>query len=327
MRALCSQIIGSVAPTYYSPGQQAQINPVVWLPFVDATGNPQVNPEEAKTLTAGIVWSPERFSGINLSVDYYDIKITDMISVEGALTVYEKCLSATANPTFSATTPACRAIHRNPVNGTATTTTVSYVNAAFAEVSGVDVTADWKKDLAGGQFGVNFMISSLIDLKTQDTANAAAVDWKGSLGPSATTSLNNGAYDYRTFTTLNYGRNDWNLALRWRHLPTAIDAAQAIINSNIALGRADPRTTSPTLGAESSYDVFDLSGSYTMGERTTLRYGVDNLFDELPVCTGGRSATSFPSPDPHPSPCGGETEAGFYDVLGRSVYVGVNVTF
>ena len=47
--------------------------------------------------------------------------------------------------------PACVKIHRNPVNGTATTTTVSYVNAAFAEVSGVDVTADWRASLLGGQ--------------------------------------------------------------------------------------------------------------------------------------------------------------------------------
>jgi outer membrane receptor protein involved in Fe transport len=243
--------------------------------------------------------------------------------------VYEKCLSPTSNPTFSALHPACVAIHRNPVNGTATTTTVSYVNAAFAEVSGVDFTADWRTDLAGGQFGVNFMVSTLLDLTTQDTAAAVEVDWKGSLGPTSTTSLNNGAYDYRTFTTVNYGRGDWNVALRWRHLPTAIDAAQAVINSNIDAGRAAAGTLAPTLGAESSYDVFDLSGGYDMSERTALRFGIDNLFDRLPVCTGGR-ASSLPPPnlaDPHPSPCGGETEAGFYDVLGRSVYVGVKVTF
>ena len=331
VQALCSKIIGAVAPTYYSPGQQAQINPVVWLPFVDATGNPKVNPEEAKTMTAGIVWRPntkhEKLNGLSLSVDYYNIKINDMISVEGALTVYEKCLSAASNPTFDSTNPACVKIHRNPVTGTATTTTVSYVNAAFAQVSGVDITADWRTQLAGGQFGVNFMVTSILEEKTQDTVNAPIIDWKGSLGPFATTSLNNGAYDYRTFTTINYGRGDWNLALRWRHLPPAIDAAQAVINASIKTGAADPRTTSPTLGAESSYDVFDLSGSYNVSAKTTLRYGVDNLFDKLPVCTGGRSATSFPAPDPHPSPCGGETEAGFYDILGRSFYVGVKVGF
>jgi outer membrane receptor protein involved in Fe transport len=327
VQALCSQIIGSVAGIYYSPGQQAQINPVVWLPFVDATGNPKVNPETANTDTLGFVWRPntshEKLNGLNLTVDYYDIKIDDMISVEGALTVYEKCLSAESNPSYDPTNPACVKIHRNPVNGTATTTTVSYVNAAFAEVSGVDVTADWRTPMFGGQFGVNFMVSSLLTEKTQDTVAAPVVEWKGSLGPSATTSLNNGAYDYRTFTTFSYSRNAWNLALRWRHLPSAIDASQAVINANIKTGFAAPGTLSTSLGAESSYDIFDLSGGFNVGKRTQLRYGIDNLFDAPPVCTGGRTAL-----DPTgAAPCGGETEAGFYDILGRSVYVGVKVGF
>ena len=326
VQQLCSQIMGPVSAQYYSAQQQAQINPVVWLPFVDATGNPAVNPEEARTLTAGIVWSPstshEKLNGLNLTVDYYDIKIKDMISVEGALTVYEKCLSAASNPTYDPQNPACLKIHRNPVTGTATTTTVSYVNAAFAEVEGVDITADWRAQLAGGTFGVNFMVTNLLTETTQDTVDAIPVDWTGSLGPTATTSLNNGAFDYRTFTTVNYGRGDWNVALRWRHLPTAIDAAQASVNASIKAGVVPAGTKATTLGAQESYDVFDLSGDYDIGQRTSLRFGIDNLFDTLPVCTGGRSAQ-----DPHPSPCGGETEAGFYDILGRSAYVGVKVSF
>ena len=68
--------------------------------------------------------------------------------------------------------------------------------------------------------------------------------------------------------------------------------------------------------------MFDLSGGFNMGKRTQLRYGMDNLFDTPPVCTGGRSGVG-----PASSPCGGETEAGFYDILGRSFYVGVKVGF
>ena len=177
--------------------------------------------------------------------------------------------------------------------------------------------------MAGGTFGVNFMLSTLLDEKTQDTVNSPVIDWKGSLGPTPGTSLNNGAYKYRTFTTVNYGRGDWNLALRWRHLPTAIDAAQASINSYVKAGLQPAGTLATTLGAQSSYDVFDLSGSYALSEKTTLRYGVDNLFDAAAVCTGGRTAA-----DPGGlAPCGGETEAGFYDILGRSFYFGVKASF
>jgi len=145
------------------------------------------------------------------------------------------------------------------------------------------------------------------------------------LGPDPGTSLNNGAYDYRTFTTAHYTRNNWNLALRWRHLPTAIDASQAGINANIKAGLIQPGTpaaVSTQLGAEESYDIFDVSGGLDIGSRTQLRYGVDNLFDTMAVVTGGRTAA-----DPHPSTGAGETEAGFYDILGRSFYVGVKVGF
>src|SRR4029078_6756596 len=142
---------------------------------------------------------------------------------------------------------------------------------------GIDFTADWRTDMAKGKFGVNFMISTLIDEKTQDTARAPVVDWKGSLGPSASTSLNNGAYDYRTFTTVSYGRGEWNLSLRWRHLRSAIDATQAAINASINAGLQKPGTLSTSLGAESSYDIFDLSGGFNVGKRTELHCGIEHL--------------------------------------------------
>jgi len=233
-----------------------------------------------------------------------------MISVEQAEGVYQSCLSPSSNPTANPNHQACLRINRNPGNGFAAPTTVSYINAAFSLVSGVDLAVDWRTDLAGGNFGVNFMVSSLLELKTKASASAAVVDWKGSLGPDPGTSLNNGAYDYRTFTTVNYGRNDWNLALRWRHLPEAIDATQAVT------------PVSTQRGAEEDYNVFDLSGTFDLNGTTSLRFGMDNVFDEDPVWTGRRTAQ-----DANPSTGSGTTEAGFYDILGRTFYVGVSAAF
>jgi outer membrane receptor protein involved in Fe transport len=312
-RALCSARMGAVAAEFYGPGT-VQPNGFFATPFVNATGNPLVDPEEAATWTAGFVWRPntgrERLDGLDLSVDWYEIEITDMISVEQAEGVYQACLSPSSNPTADPNHQACQRINRNPGNGFAAPTTVSYINAAFSRVAGVDVAVNWATDLAGGTLGVNFMVSSLQELKTQASASAPVIDWKGSLGPDPGTSLNNGAYDYRTFTTVNYGRNDWNLALRWRHLPTAIDATQALT----------PLSTQR--GAEEDYNVFDLSGTFDINEMTSIRFGMDNVFDEQPVWTGRRTAL-----DNNPSTGSGTTEAGFYDILGRTFYVGVSASF
>jgi outer membrane receptor protein involved in Fe transport len=76
------------------------------------------------------------------------------------------------------------------------------------------------------------------------------------------------------------------------------------------------------LGAEEDYDVFDLSGTFDLNEGMILRFGVDNLFDEQPIWTGGRTEL-----DNNPSTGSGTTEAGFYDILGRTYYFGVSASF
>jgi outer membrane receptor protein involved in Fe transport len=159
------------------------------------------------------------------------------------------------------------------------------------------------------------MVSTLLDLTTQATRTSPIIDWKGSLGPDAGTSLNNGAYDYRTFTTLGYAFNDWSVNLRWRHLPKAKSALQAVLDSTTG-------GVSTQLGAEDSYDVFDASATWGISERTTLRMGIDNLFDTDPVITGARTAL-----DPNPTTGQGTTEAGFYSILGRQIFVGVEAQF
>ena len=311
---ICRSRMGAVAADAFYDPSNIQPNGFSWTPFVNATGNPTVDPETAKTLTAGFVWQPqsgrEKLDGLNLTIDYYSIDLRDMISVEPAEVVYEECLSAMSNPTGDPNTPSCQDIFRNPTTGGAAPTTVTYVNAAFAKVEGIDFTANWAANLAGGNFGVNFMITKLLTEETQATPDAPVVDWVGSLGPTPGTSLTNGAYDYRTFTTVNYGRSVWNLALRWRHLPSAIAASAAVT----------PATTE--LGAQDSYDVFDLTGSWDAKDNMTVRFGIQNLFDEPPVWTGGRSAA-----DAHPTNGSRVTEAGFYDILGRQFYIGASLSF
>ncbi len=149
------------------------------------------------------------------------------------------------------------------------------------------------------------------------------IDWKGSLGPSATTSLNNGAYKYRTFTTVSYGRGDWNLALRWRHLPTAIDAAQAVINSNIKAGLAPPGTKRPrgsVRRARTTCSTCPAATPWASGRRSATAWTICSTRSRYVRVVGvprmrirARAVA--------------QTEAGFYDILGRSFYVGVNVSF
>jgi len=55
-------------------------------------GNPNLQEEEGETFTVGFVWSPSFLSGLDFSIDYWDIRITDAISFTGAQTILNRCV-------------------------------------------------------------------------------------------------------------------------------------------------------------------------------------------------------------------------------------------
>ncbi len=185
--------------------------------FVNADGNPNVKPEDATTYTGGVVFQPHManplLAGFSSSIDWYLINITGLIAPESGPTVYQQCFSAASNPNFDPTNPACANIIRDPSTGGMTASNVTFVNTGGAKLSGIDYTIDWKANLSDmgilsfipGRFGINFILSELLKEETQADANTPAVNWVGSIGPPETTTLNAGAFRYRTFTTFNYG--------------------------------------------------------------------------------------------------------------------------
>ena len=74
-----------------------------------------------------------------------------------------------------------------------------------------------------------------------------------------------------------------------------------------------------TIEGPGSYDVFNLNGGWSIGDRYGLRFGVDNLFDVDPELVQA-------------NPRGGDTNSdltnpALYDLLGRRFYLGLNVSF
>ena len=80
-------------------------------------GNPNLTPEEADTVTFGVVWQPDFVPGLALTVDYYDIKVDNAISIRPNYDIVDGCYNITRNPTLSATDADCQLIARNPTSG------------------------------------------------------------------------------------------------------------------------------------------------------------------------------------------------------------------
>ena len=61
------------------------------IPLLDS-GNPNLTEEDGETFTVGFVWSPSFLSGLDFSIDYWDIRITDAISDTEAQTILNRCV-------------------------------------------------------------------------------------------------------------------------------------------------------------------------------------------------------------------------------------------
>ncbi len=92
-------------------------------------GNPDLYPEEAETVTAGVVYTPTGVPGLALSVDYYDIDLTETIGNLGSQRIVDSCFTIQVH---------CEMV-RFYDNGTVQGVLDTFVNINAARVAGTDL--------------------------------------------------------------------------------------------------------------------------------------------------------------------------------------------
>jgi outer membrane receptor protein involved in Fe transport len=97
-------------------------------------GNPNLQPETANTITAGVVFEP--LKGLALTADYWRIDITNAIQTVPEQTVFSNCYSGQIQAF-------CDAIHRDPISHTITTVFDTVTNVGGTKTSGMDVGASY----------------------------------------------------------------------------------------------------------------------------------------------------------------------------------------
>ena len=78
-------------------------------------GNLELDPETAKTWTLGVVFQPEFLPRFSMSLDYYNIRIKDVIGSALPGDVINACFGDIT--AASASDPDCMVIRRNPITG------------------------------------------------------------------------------------------------------------------------------------------------------------------------------------------------------------------
>ena len=272
---------------------------------INAGGNPALRPETANTLTVGAVFSPRVLPGLNVTVDYYRMKVNNYIASDGSQDIVNQCF----NNNISAY---CSLIVRSNISGQLTGSpnpngqfpgvTEQLINVATLQTSGIDVSADYRFKLPGETSLTLAMAGTYVDRYTFNLgAQATPINCAGKFGNScAAVSINPiPRWKHQASATLDLG--DVSIQGRWRYIgPVSADPGTPILVNRIP-----------------SYSFFDTNVSFDVNKQYTFRLGVSNLFNVNPPVVGGvagstgsNSANTFPN---------------VYDALGRTFFAGISL--
>lgn len=283
--------------TEFTAANCAAINPSdtatywQWRDIV-ASGNTELKPETAKTTTFGVVLRPRFIDNLTVSADYYRIDLRGVIASLDPQTILNRCVDL---PTLD--NQFCSLVTRNET-GDLVEIAVQQLNLEQAIARGVDINANWFHDLAiGGRLSVD--VNAGRALQRTDVSDPENPDdawefvglfgtpkWKGSV------------------------RTGWKgekLSLAW--------TLRGVSRMRAGRGYTEENTERPWAGSTFYNDVY---ASYHFTPAISVYGGLNNLFDRSPPYIPGAEA-------------GGANfnqaisgyQAGLYDVIGRTWYLGV----
>jgi outer membrane receptor protein involved in Fe transport len=280
-------------------------------------GNPDLKTETALTTSFGIGWTPSYVPGFRAQIDYYNIDIEGVIQPLGGTNILTQCLT---NGLL------CGDIHRDSL-GSLWIQPTAYIidplvnNGSLLE-RGVDVDLSYSFDI--GSLGKihTALVGTYIDkYEVEPIANtpSTAYNCVGLYG-STCSSFGTGA-GIPVFRWRNTLRTTWStpwsgldVSLAWRYF-AAVKTEMLSGNPNLTAGTGTIANggISNTDAFLSSRSYFDLTAAMKLGDKVTLRLGVNNIFDKDPPIVG---SSTLPGP-----PAGnGNTFPQVYDSLGRYIF-------
>ena len=291
-------------------------------------GNPDLVPETSDTVSFGLVLTPRFLPGFNMSVDWFNIQVEDRIGQIGQDTILQRCAD-TADAFL------CGLINRAPGTGSLWLGSNGYIvdttfNTGKLEVEGVDIEANYRFDFGDfaatraldsfGGMSFNFQGSYLKDylvtsLPGDDPFDCAGLYGSICTGSATTASAPLPKWRHKLRATW---RAPWDLELSgtWRYIDSVkVDAK--IPGS----GPTHAQGPDAKLAAQS---YFDIAANWAVRDNVSIRFGVNNVFDNDPpmVGSGGTAINNCPS-----GPCSGNTFPQTYDSLGRYLFFGVRADF
>ena len=264
-----------------------------------AFGNPSLSEERAETYTAGVVLAPRTFplGKFSATVDYYDIKITNLNAVQGSAFFINDCYN-------NNNAQSCARIQRNAATGQIDAISTTRLNSDNTlRTKGIDVGLNWvigMDELFGGEGRIR--ISELFTYV--DSYKVGATEFVGKTfdGIGGTTSK------YASTLTVAYEGERFTGQVRWVY-KSGGNQDDALFGNDDDAGFNTPRI--PDLNA------IDVSLRYKVSDNFSTTFIIENITNKLPPQTGTGSFEQANS------------NVSFYEpyLLGRSFTVQATVKF
>jgi iron complex outermembrane receptor protein len=280
-------------------------------------GNANLKPEVGKTTEVGLVFTPTFLPGFNATLDYSDIKITNLVNSYGPNLIQSNCV-ATGSPTW------CDLVHRDPgytLWASQSAYTVDpLLNEGGLEYKGIDIGLAYKINLGGfGRIRTRLDGTYLKSLIYSPGASPS-YDCAGRYGPSCSpitpTWRHRMTADWDTpWSSLSFGAT-WRFFASAR--TTLLDPNSPDYSATVGQAAAGGFTIPDARIPSISY--LDLRASYAI-DKITFRVGVNNVLDKDPptINTAGAGGnTVYAESNTYPS---------VYDTMGRYLFVNVTVDF
>ncbi|PPU09078.1 TonB-dependent receptor domain-containing protein [Xanthomonas arboricola] len=266
----------------------AQANPQV---RTATGGNPNLQPETSTSKTLGFVFSPSWVTGLDISLDWWNIEIEDAIDTQTVQETLDSCyLAGIAN--------ACSLIQREPTGEVSNLLAVPN-NIAKIEAEGYDLTVGYRlPDTAWGSFSVvwdsTYMSKFVVEKPLQDPETRVGLYRGGS--------ARDNNWRIRSNLMLNWELGDVGGSASMRYYSSQVEnctGANVATPANVALLCSDPdRVTAAGAAPRNhvpSVTYTDLAAYWKAPWNARVTVGVNNAFDRDPPQAATAFANSFDS--------------------------------
>ena len=264
-------------------------------------GNPNLRPEEGKTITFGFAYTPSWLSNFSVTGDFFSIEINDAIANFGgsASNVMNVCYGSLVNG--NPNSPYCQAIRRL-ANGSIDFISLTAQNVATIKTEGFDIGVTWRTTLEDlglpdwGSLAVRSLYTNTYEYTTTPDEISAPIKCADKFG----TRCGNPIPRHKLRTAANWRMNQFGVNLVWSHLDDVKDDNPGALY------------TVERVGAK---NYWDLSADWDVTDNVAFTAGVKNLTQEAYPIMGGNAS---PSNSGYPAT---------YDVLGRVFFINARLRY